>query len=328
MPVDERNRFERRLQAREVQHRQHAASGHGIELHGDVQDHGQRAFRSRDELREVERPSLRELVEVVAAHPPHHLRVARADLVLVLAHEPAYGPVDLSLEIVLRADRVQLGVVQLAQAHHAAVAQHDGHGDRLVDRLAVLDRARARRVVRDHAADRGAVRRAHVGRELQAVRGHGVVQRVSDHARLHRRGAGPFVHLENPGQVLAHVDHDGASHRLARQARAAAPGKNRSVVPCAHAHAGHHVVAVERDNDAERRDLVRARVGRVQRPRPIVEAHLAADLGAQVAFEGRQGGVVEGGRGIPGRPAGRGHGGQYGTAVRRRIGRPGLQGSA
>src|SRR5690606_2500844 len=187
--------------------------------------------------------------------------------------------------------------------------EEHAHGDDLVDRLAVLDRVRARRVVRDHAADVGAVGRGDVRRELQAVGGEEAVELVAHHAGLHPHPALLQVQLEDARQVLGDVDDQRLSHGLAGQRRAAAAGEDRRAVPRGGAHGGADVVLVERHHDADRRDAVGAGTGGAGGAGLGVEAHLALDRGPQVALEGAG---VDGG--------GDGQGGAEGAGGRREGG--------
>src|SRR5436189_155309 len=78
--------------------------------------------------------------------------------------EPPHRPVRLALQAAAGAGFAQLRVIQGAQVGDVAVGEEDFQLQDVVDGLAVDDGVRAGRVVRDHAADRGAVGGRDVGR--------------------------------------------------------------------------------------------------------------------------------------------------------------------
>ena len=137
-------------------------------------------------------------VEVVAADPAQDLREAAVDLGgvgLRQRRDVTKGP---------RHDRLaarglgQRLAGQRRERRRRSVGQHHLLRADVIDGLAVEHRAGAARVVGHHAADGGAARRAHVGREAQAVRLELVVQLVEDDPRLDPRR--PRLGIDVPGR--------------------------------------------------------------------------------------------------------------------------------
>ena len=153
-----------------------------------------------------------ELAQVVAGGAAARPRVVAGDgLAVLLAHlrerrrEPLpRRPADAGREVAAGA-AAERG--RLAAGEHAGDAQH------LVLALAVDDRPRARRVVADHAGDRGLVDGGRVGAELEAVRRRGRVERRLDHAGLDPGPAAVRVDLQDAVELEA-VDDDAGADRL------------------------------------------------------------------------------------------------------------------
>ena len=263
------------------QHRLGRRQRHKVEARLD--DQAQGAFRTDDQLREVERRILRgrgrpdEGVEVVAADAPQDLRIAPVDLRRVPPRQPADGPVARPLQGRRGAGGVQVTAVERPQVRQRAVGERHVQIEDMVDRLAVQHRPRAARVVGDHPADGGAAGGGDVRCEPQPVRGKLRVQLVEHDARLDPRPALLDVHLQKAVEVLRGVQLQPRPDRLAGLRRAAAAGGDGTPVRPGAFNGGQHVVARADDGDAERLDPVDARVGRVQRARDHVEAHLASE---------------------------------------------------
>ena len=128
--------------------------GQGYQPQLGCDGHSQRTLRSDHDAAKVERTGCgQEFVEVVAADPAQDFGVAAADLVLVRGAELAHGAVAFALEIVASAFFVQRRVVEPPHGRQRAVGEHHFQFFDVVDGFAVDDRAGARRVVGDHAAD-------------------------------------------------------------------------------------------------------------------------------------------------------------------------------
>src|SRR5689334_23305766 len=83
------------------------------------------------------------------------------------------------------------------------------------------------------------------------------------------------------------VDDDGLVARLPGEARAATARQHRHAVLATDRDGRHDRIDGARHDDADRRVPVVRRIGRVQRARPAVEAHLSVDVLAQRALERR-----------------------------------------
>ena len=161
-----------------------------------------------------------------------------------------------------------------------SVGEHHELLEHVVDRLAVEHRARARGVVRHHAADGGAAGRRDVRRETKPVRRQRRVQLVQHDAGLDARPAFRGVDFEKPIEIFRGVDDEAGADRLTGLRRAASPHRQRAAMLPA---GGHDRTRSSRDLERRRRrlNLVDAGVGRVERARHGVEPHFAFDL----AFE-------------------------------------------
>ena len=177
--------------------------------------------------------------------------------------------------------RVDGGVVVGAQVEGRAAVGHERQPLDVVGGLAGIQRVAAARVVADHPAERAPGVGRRVRAERQAVLLGRAPQVVEDHARLDAGGARHGVQLEDPGHVPARVDDDRDVAGLAGQARPRAAGEGRRVELGADAQRGHHVVVVEREDDAERHLAIVRRVRRVHRARRAIERDLAAERGTE-----------------------------------------------
>src|SRR5205807_2872457 len=86
--------------------------------------------------------------------------------------------------------------------------------------------------------------------------------------------------------VLAAIDDQPRPDRLARQAGAAAAGRDRDAQLAGDLDGGDEVVGGAGDDHAEWGDLVDAGVGAVEAAGQVVEADLAADVLAEVGHQG------------------------------------------
>ena len=286
MTQDERRRRERVQQIVELD-RQHGLGGrqrHEADLGRD--DEAERPLRPDDQLREVERLGrIDELVEVVAADAPQDFREAAVDLVPAGRGDLSHRAVALRLERVAGAGLFERHGVQRPEVGRGAVGQHDVLLEHVVDRLAVQDRPRAARVVRDHAAHRRAACGGDVGREAQAVRAQVRVELVEHDARLDPGPALGGVHLEDAIEILRRVELKPGPDRLARLRRAAAARGDRDVVPRRDLDRADDIVTRPGDDHGERFDPVDAGVRGVKRPRHAVEPHLSGNLVFEVSLK-------------------------------------------
>ena len=239
-----------------------------------------------DQLREIERPGgVGEPVQVVAADPAQDLRIPAVDLVRVRRSQAADRPVARALQGVGGAGRLQLVGRQRPQVGDRSVAQRDVEIEHVVDRLAVQHRARAARVVADHAADGGPVGGRDVGGEAQPVRREMRVQLVEHDAGLDARPPLGRVDLQHPVEEPGGIELQPRADGLTRLRSAAPAGGDRHPVPAGDLDGAQHVVAVADDHHPGRFDLIDAGVGGVQDATDPVEAHLAVDGRLQIALQ-------------------------------------------
>ena len=289
MGEDRRRRLERLEQVGELNRHDGLESRQRHQRDPGFDDDGEGAFGADRQLRHVERrgavcgAARDQRVQVVAADPPQHFRIPDLDLLHMLTHGAPDLAITGTLQRIAGAALVELAPVERPEMRERSVREHDVLLEHVVDRLAVEHRARPGRVVRHHAADGGATRRRDVGRKAEPVLAKRRVQLVQHDTRLDPRPAPGRIHLEHPVEVLRRIDDDAAADGLAGLRRTAASHRQGASMLCADRHGPHDVVARLHDHDAERRDLVDARVGRIQRPRDPVEADFAFDRGLEIA---------------------------------------------
>ena len=158
----------------------------------------------------------------------------------------------------------------------AAVGERDQEPPDAVRRAPVDDGAHARRVVADHAADRGPRRGRRVGAEAEAVRAGRPVEVGLHDAGLDAREPALRVDLED-AVAAGGVDHEARPDRLAGEARARAAERQRQRVLARVGERRAQVVDRARDEHGLRLDAVDGAVRRVREPRRGVLAHLSCD---------------------------------------------------
>ncbi len=255
-----------------------------------LDDEAERALRADHQLGQVERlRRIDEFVEVVAAHAAQDLREAPIDLRRALSCYPAHGAIARGLQRLTRGRGRNLRVRQRTEMHDRPVGEDDVLLQHVVDRLAVQDRAGAARVVRHHAADGRAARGRDVGREAQAMRAQLRVQGVEHDTGLDARPAFGDVYFEDAIEVLRRVELQSGADRLSRLRRPAAARSDRHAMPPGDCDRADDIISCARHDDAERCDLIDARVGRVERAGDGVESDFARDPIFEFALKSRQG---------------------------------------
>ena len=96
---------------------------------------------------------------------------------------------------------------------------------------------------------------------------------------------GAVVERDNPSHVAGEIDDQPSSQRSAGQTGAAPPCVQRNLVRRGVAHRRRHVVHRPRSHNAQRSDLVDARVAGVELHEQIVAANFAGNLSAQIRFD-------------------------------------------
>ena len=191
------------------------------------------------------------------------------------------GSITAGLERVAGALPRKLPLGQWSERDDGTVRQDDLLLDDVVDRLSVDHGPGAARVVRHHPAECGAAGGRDVGRETKAVRAKLRVQLVEHDARLHARPSFLHVQFEDGVEVLRRVDDEPGADGLAGLRRAAAPHRDRAVQARTDLNEPLEIVARSRERNADRLDLIDARVRRVESLGDRVESKLAGERGFQ-----------------------------------------------
>ena len=178
-----------------------------------------------------------------------------------------------------------------------AVGQHDLDGPHVIDRLAVAERPGTRRVVADHAADRGPVAGRDVRPEHQPQRLEVGVELVEHDARLDPHRHRIAIDDADPVKILREVDDDPRPDGLAREAGGPAPRHDRHALLGRDPHRRDHILDRPGHDHAHRLDLVQAGVGRVKPAPAPVEVDLGAGLLGQAVMKAGEGRGWDLGRG-------------------------------
>ena len=124
-------------------------------------------------------------VEVIPAHAPEDPGKTTADLLGVLRGQALCGTVAPTFESLSSATGLEFRARERCEFDHTAVGQNNLQTDHMIDRLPIEDRSGTRGVIRDHAADRRAIRRRDVGaRAVDAAGAPGSARRARSPARL------------------------------------------------------------------------------------------------------------------------------------------------
>ncbi len=224
------------------------------------------ALRAAQDRIEVEKPVFApDVGEVVAGEAAVERREPLGDQGGVLALDPVELPVDGPDPVGPRLHGGEPGIVEGLRIPDRAVGQNRGQRQHVVAGLAVEARALAARVGRDHAADRGAVRGRELRSEEQSVGSERRVELVLDHAGLDPDCAALRIDRQDPVHVPRQVDHEPVGEGLAVGAGPPSPGRDpHTGEPVLREQPGdpHEVVAVVREGDGLRGELVDRVVGR------------------------------------------------------------------
>ena len=184
----------------------------------------------------------------------------------------------------------------LAKPRGCAVGQQSIDPADVVHHVAIAQGARAAAVVGGHAADRGAARRRRVDRKEQFVLPQRSVEAVEHHPRLDPRPAPFDIDRDDPVHISAAIEDKRTGHGLPALRGAGAARQNRHAFLAGDRDRRRGVLAIARDHDAQRLDLIDRRVGGVAPAAERVEQDLAADLAAQPRLETRCGVIIKGHR--------------------------------
>ena len=259
-----------------------------VELELDAHEEG--AFRSGEEpahvavgrARRIQAGRVHQCVERVAGIAAGDLRprerLADEPAVRAVAEHLADRAVDPRLERVGTGTLLREGGrVERAEGHLRAVGQEAARRDEMVAGGAVGDRVGAAGVVPHHPADRGPRRGGGLGTEEQAVRREEAVELVADDARLHAHAPPLDIEREDAIEVPCEVDDDPAADDLTGQGRARAAGHEADATLRREADERAHVGLGPRNRDGQRSLLILRRVGRVDRPREVIDEQVALE---------------------------------------------------
>jgi len=236
-----------------------------VQLQLDLGEEAERAFRSDQQLRRIER-CCAQCIKIVTAYTTEQLREMLLDLVR-----------QLGMEVAQRAQGLARQIACLGEEMTGAIGQDGLDAQHVLDHDAVLDRARAAGIIAGHAADRRAVGRRDVDREAVAGRLQLLVQMVEHDARLDRHRLGVEIGLQHLVHVAADINDQRAADRLAALRGAGAARQHRDAGLARDLDGGRDVLGVLGLDHADRLDLVDRGIGRIAAAGEGVETHLALD---------------------------------------------------
>ncbi len=202
----------RLVEGREVADPEHLVGRERLQHQLDGGEKRQRALRADQQVGHVVTAG-GDAVDVVTPHPAQELGPARRDLAGLArgdAAQPLDEPAVIRVAVHLREIGRHLGEVPAFAIRHDRI-----DGTHVVDRVAVADGTRAAAVVAGHAAEGGATRGGRINRKEQPMRPELGIQLVEHDARLHAHATRLDVQMQDPVQMLAHVDHHAVAHGLA-----------------------------------------------------------------------------------------------------------------
>ncbi len=269
-----------------------AALGALDELEGGAEDDGAGAFAADEGAGEVEVVFREELVEVEAGDAAGDAGEFCADVAGVGVADMFEGGVDLAGAAAGGDVSGEFGFGGGADGETGAVVEEEIEGEDVVDGLAAHEGVDAAGVVADHAADGAAAVGGGVGGESEGEFFRGVADAVEDDAGLDVNGAGLGIDGAHAVHVLREVEDDGEVAALAGEGGAGSAGEDGGVDGAAGGDGGDDVGFIAGDDDADGDVAVVGAVGGVEGFGGGVEAHFAADGGAELLLE--VGGLGEG----------------------------------
>ena len=177
-----------------------------------------------------------ELVQVVAAHTAQQFGVAFEHRVPVVLGNLQHAPVDAGFQGAVTQNFLDRRLLHGLEQGRAAIGKHDLELEDVVNGLAVQNRARAGRVVADHAANGCPAAGRRVRTEQEAVRPQVGIELVLHHAGLYPRPVLLGVQFQHLMHVVGHVHDDRPPHALTGEGRAAAARQHRYPVAARHAY--------------------------------------------------------------------------------------------
>lgn len=163
--------------------------------------------------------------------------------------------------------------------NHAAVRKRDHLLQHMVDGLPIEHAARPSRVIGHHAADRCPAGRRNVGRKSNFKRSELRIELIKNDSGLNPHPELAFIYFEYSVVILRNIDLQAFADRLSGLRGAAAAHGDGNFVLTADLQSPKDLFSRLRDHDAQRANLINACVGRIKRPREIIEANFS-DVGA------------------------------------------------
>src|SRR5439155_13974852 len=124
---------------------------------------------------------------------------------------------------------------------------------------------------RNHAAERSARTRGHIGSEAKTVRAEKVVQLVQDHTRPDPHHAAFDVQVCDFTVIARKINDETITDRASHQTGAGAPRNDRYARLARRLDDGAGLPRVAREGDRDRLDLIDGGVGGVELARQIIE---------------------------------------------------------
>ncbi|HKF35379.1 MAG TPA: hypothetical protein VKB35_00645 [Ktedonobacteraceae bacterium] len=264
----------------EAEHQQHASGGAGDEAHSGFQHRDAGALGAHQRTRNVKAVFRQQLVEVVAGNAARYVGEARADKVGVGVSQRFEACIDVAAPPAFANDLCELLVCGLAHAQAQAIVGEDIQHLDVLARLARHHGVGAAGIVADHAAQRTLRVGRRIGAESEMRALGGGAQHIQDDAGLDACDLPPRIDREDGAHVLGHVDDDGGVAALPCQASPAAARQQGDSIAPAERDGLDDVLYAAGKHDADGHLAVVGAIGRVERPAPLVKAHLTVDAGA------------------------------------------------
>ena len=257
----------------------------------------ERAFAAGKNAGQIERSGLagvtgavsvavgNEFVKVVAADAPENPGKTGQDFRPKRLAQPGQLAVEPAGQIVAARQAGEPGRIHRTEEGFRSVGENGLDLQHMVDHLAVDDRVRPRRIIPDHAAERGPAARGSVGTELKSLRLQIVVELVLNDPRLDPHPALLDIEFQHLVHVLGEIDVHGVADGLSGKTRGAASGQDGRLVADRDTDRGRDIIGVPGNHYADRLDLPNAGVGAIEDLRVCVETNLSLHFPAKLLGE-------------------------------------------
>ena len=144
--------------------------------------------------------------------------------------------------------------------------------------LAVNNRMRARRIIGHHPPNCRAAAGRHIGCKLQSVWFEKCIEFIEHYARFDPDPTFFGIEVENAIHVFRHIHHNTASHHTAGKPGATATGNERRIVFIGQVDDLQNILFVFGQNNANRFNLIHARICAVKNARHLIKPHFALNF--------------------------------------------------